>query len=217
MNPRGFRDHVGFIAGAFAAHALAITVASSIPPNPLNLAAEGLLAVVDDRLASYELEASEPIEVDLEVVEAWRDARPAGPGRRHDFEEGEAGTYEATRTDVYWAIRGQAENPDPHMALDRYTGRAGLLHVQVPRVPTSPYGDDHPLGLDLASARGRLVGDMIGEAAGVGALGARHSLYGGGGAGEGTIGLDGPRRAVGSPCGVPAGAVPARPVAAPAE
>lgn len=96
-----------------------------------------------------------------------------------------------------YAVKGAADNPDPHLAKQaalreaRDFGMIGLLNAGAagdPNAPTSPFGRETSSGLDEVSAQGNMWGDEIGEAFGAGGLGLTGIGEGGGGRGEG-IGL----------------------------
>jgi hypothetical protein len=72
---------------------------------------------------------------------------------------------------------------------DRQAGTRDDITPPGPRVLSAVFARDTALGRDAADALGRLVGDEIGEAYGVGGMGLMGTARGGGGYGAGTIGL----------------------------
>jgi hypothetical protein len=120
-----------------------------------------------------------------------------GTGERATGQEGAMGKQESTQQNRRYAVKGDAKNPDPHLAREQALREAasfgiiGLLssaNTGDPNAPTSPWGRDTSLGLDDVSAMGNMWGDEIGEAAGAGGLGLAGLSQGGGGTGFG-IGL----------------------------
>jgi hypothetical protein len=125
------------------------------------------------------------------------DQSEGGTGARATGAEGAMGKTDSTASNHRYAVRGPADNPDPHLARDQALrdaaefGIIGLLSSGVagdPDAPTAPWGRADSLGLDDMSAMGNMWGDDIGEAAGTGGLGLAGLGEGGGGIHQG-IGL----------------------------
>jgi TonB family protein len=187
------RRAVTYTALAFMAHAVFMFVVFFVPPDPLGLSVEDLLAE-DDRFVDYEMLAMEMLEQEVEVEDLQKadDQDQGGQGKRHAGEEGQMGRPDAPKNDNRYGIKGPADNPDPHMARDRakeYAATGGILSVLNSNAPTSPFGQDSALGVDPENALGLLMGNQIGDSFGYGGLGLRGTGRGGGGSGLGTIGL----------------------------
>ena len=83
-------------------------------------------------------------------------------------------------TNRRYGIKGDKNNPDPHVARERALreaqnfGMIGLLAGDIggdPNAPTAPWGRETSNGTDEMSALGNMWGDEIGEAFGAGGLG----------------------------------------------
>jgi TonB family protein len=187
------RSTLAFTAFAFVAHAAFLFIVFFVPPDPWGLSVEDLLAE-DDRFVDYELLAMEMLEQDVEVEDLNKQDNQdqGGSGKRHVGEEGQMGRPDAQKNDNRYAIKGPADNPDPHMARERakeYAANSGILSALQSNAPTSPFGQDSALGVDPENALGLLMGNQIGDSFGYGGLGLRGTGRGGGGNGLGTIGL----------------------------
>lgn len=184
---------------SFAAFGSLIAAMAFFVP-PLGLTDEG--AIDKDRLlliqqylnAAAEREQEEKTE---DVVADNADNKEGGTGTRAKGEEGSMGKETSKATNKRYAVKGPADNPDPHLARQaalreaRDFGMIGLLNAGAsgdPDAPTAPWGRDTSSGMDEVSARGNMWGDEIGEAFGAGGLGLSGIGEGGGGRGEG-IGL----------------------------
>jgi TonB family protein len=131
-------------------------------------------------------------EVEVEDLNKADNQDQGGSGKRHIGEEGQMGRPDAQKNDNRYAIKGPADNPDPHMARERakeYAATSGILAALQSNAPTSPFGQDTALGVDPENALGLLMGNQIGDSFGYGGLGLRGTGRGGGGNGLGTIGL----------------------------
>lgn len=126
-----------------------------------------------------------------------QDIKEGGTGTRAKGEEGSMGNPNVTAVNKRFAVKGPADNQDPHIAKQAALrdamefGMIGLLNSGAggdPDAPTAPWGRDDSLGNDEKSARGNMWGDEIGDAFGAGGLGLTGIGEGGGGRGEG-IGL----------------------------
>lgn len=132
-----------------------------------------------------------------DVANEDADDREGGTGTRAKNEEGSMGKPTAPAASKRWAVRGDKDNPDPHIAFAealreaRNFGLIGLLPSLAggPHAPTAPWGREDAQGKDELSAQGNMWGDEIGDAFGAGGLGLTGIGEGGGGVGEG-IGLD---------------------------
>ena len=188
--------YFGLTAGAFAAFFLSL--AFFVPPMGLSDESEidkdRLLLIQQYLDAAAEREQEEKTE---EVVSEEADNKEGGTGSRAKGEEGSMGKESSKATNKRYAVKGPADNPDPHLARAaalreaRDFGMIGLLNAGEsgdPNAPTAPWGRDTSLGMDDVSAQGNMWGDEIGDAFGSGGLGLSGIGEGGGGRGEG-IGL----------------------------
>ncbi len=188
--------YFGLTAGAFGAFFLSL--AFFVPPMGLSDESEidkdRLLLIQQYLDAAAEREQEEKTE---EVVSEDSDNKEGGTGTRAKGEEGSMGKESSKATNKRYAVKGPADNPDPHLARAaalreaRDFGMIGLLNAGAsgdPNAPTAPWGRDTSLGMDDVSAQGNMWGDEIGDAFGSGGLGLSGIGEGGGGRGEG-IGL----------------------------
>jgi hypothetical protein len=174
------------------------SMAYFVPPLGLTddseLDKDRLLLIQQYLKAAAEREQEEKTE---DVVSENADNKEGGTGTRAKGEEGSMGKETSKATNKRYAVKGPADNPDPHLARSaalreaRDFGMIGLLNTGGagdPDAPTAPWGRDTSLGMDEVSARGNMWGDEIGDAFGSGGLGLSGIGEGGGGRGEG-IGL----------------------------
>ncbi|HXS17696.1 MAG TPA: AgmX/PglI C-terminal domain-containing protein, partial [Polyangiaceae bacterium] len=188
--------YFGLTAGAFGAFILSL--AFFVPPMGLTDESEidkdRLLLIQQYLDAAAEREQEEKTE---EVVSEEADNKEGGTGTRAKGEEGSMGKESSKATNKRYAVKGPADNPDPHLARAaalreaRDFGMIGLLNAGAtgdPNAPTAPWGRDTSSGMDEVSAQGNMWGDEIGDAFGSGGLGLSGIGEGGGGRGEG-IGL----------------------------
>lgn len=127
---------------------------------------------------------------------AANDENEGGTGERATGDEGAMGKKDTPEKNHRYAVKGRADNPDPHLAREQALREAptwgviGLLSEMTgdPEAPTAPWGRDEALGLDDKSAMGNMWGDEIGVSSGMGGLGLTGGALGGGGLGLG-IGL----------------------------
>lgn len=184
---------------SFAAFGSLVAAMAFFVP-PLGLTDEGeidknrLLLIQQYLNAAAEREQEEKTE---DVVSESEDNKEGGTGSRAKGEEGSMGKETSKATNKRYAVKGPADNPDPHLARQaalreaRDFGMIGLLNAGAsgdPNAPTAPWGRETSLGMDESSARGNMWGDEIGDAFGSGGLGLSGIGEGGGGRGEG-IGL----------------------------
>ena len=132
-----------------------------------------------------------------QITEDDADNKEGGTGTRAKGEEGSMGKETSKATDRRYAVKGPADNKDPHLARQAALreamsfGMIGLLSGGAagdPDAPTAEFGRDTSSGSDEVSAMGNMWGSEIGEAFGAGGLGLTGIGEGGGGTGEG-IGL----------------------------
>ncbi len=188
--------YFGLTLGAFGA--LITSLAYFVPPMGLSdegeLDKDRLLLIQQYLNAAAEREQEEKTE---DVVSEDSDNKEGGTGTRAKGEEGSMGKESSKATNKRYAVKGPADNPDPHLARAaalreaRDFGMIGLLNAGAsgdPNAPTAPWGRETSSGMDDVSAQGNMWGDEIGDAFGSGGLGLSGIGEGGGGRGEG-IGL----------------------------
>lgn len=188
--------YFGVTLGAFGAFFLSL--AYFVPPMGLSddseIDKDRLLLIQQFLDAAAEREQEEETE---DVVEDNSDNKEGGTGTRAKGEEGSMGKESSKATNKRYAVKGPADNPDPHLARmaalreARDFGMIGLLNAGAsgdPNAPTAPWGRETSSGMDDVSAQGNMWGDEIGDAFGSGGLGLSGIGEGGGGRGEG-IGL----------------------------
>lgn len=189
--PTYFGLSLATFAGLFS------SLAYFVPPLGLvdesEVGKDRLLLIQQYLTASAEREQKE---VTPDVTED-KASSEGGTGQQAAGESGAMGKTTATATNKRYAVRGDANNPDPHLARmhalseARNFGMIGLLNAGPqgdPNAPTAFFGRDTSSGLDDISARGNMWGDEIGDAIGAGGLGLSGIGEGGGSRGEG-IGL----------------------------
>ncbi|MCH2109219.1 MAG: AgmX/PglI C-terminal domain-containing protein [Polyangiaceae bacterium] len=177
---------------------LLAALAFFVPPLGLSdeseLDKDRLLLIQQYLQASADREQDEP---EVELIEATTDNEAGGTGTKAAGEEGAMGKESSKATNKRYAVKGPADNPDPHLAKQaalreaRDFGMIGLLNAGAsgdPNAPTAPWGQETSSGADAMSAQGNMWGDEIGDAFGSGGLGLSGIGEGGGGRGEG-IGL----------------------------
>lgn len=132
-----------------------------------------------------------------DVADAQADNQEGGTGTRAKAEEGAMGTPRTSQTKRHYAVKGDKNNPDPHLARiaalreAQDFGMVGMLNAGLagdPKAPTATFGRTDSSGVDEESFQGNLWGDEPGDSLGGGGLGLSGVGEGGGGRGEG-IGL----------------------------
>jgi hypothetical protein len=118
-----------------------------------------------------------------------------GTGVAAKDESGTMGTPNApARTDARYAVKGSADNTDPHIARERARveaetfGMVGLLLGSPENAPIAKWAAPDASGRDPKSFQGNMWGSSMDDAFGLGGLGLTGVGEGGGGNGEG-IGL----------------------------
>ena len=222
---------LGFVAGSLALHVAVMAIAWQHEAAPEGLRVdlvdrhEGYLQMislvppmaVEDEAIVLEQESEktraedEDRKVEDELAEEEEEDDDGGTGAAALGPEGRMGRRDAKEVDKMGAVRGPADNPDPHMARTKFveqvmsSGAVAALQRLDGRAPTSlfsPYST--ALGNDPLDARGHLMGSDYGDAYGNGGLGMFGSGDGGGGSslhGFG-LGLDGMGRGYGTGDGV---------------
>ncbi len=133
-------------------------------------------------------------------AENERDARPdesqgdttaaeGGTGQRGPGESGTAGSPLAQATGGRFAVHGDPNNPDPHLAKERALhdiateGLIGMLNGDTagdPKAPVNPWARPDSSGKDPVSALGNMWGDPIEDSFGAGGLDLSGTGEGGG-------------------------------------
>ncbi|MEQ9320671.1 MAG: AgmX/PglI C-terminal domain-containing protein [Polyangiaceae bacterium] len=191
---------LAYVVGSFVGHAgLLAAMAAFTPP----LGATSDEGITDDQryfISQHLDDDSAQTEKDApEEEQLASDDQPGsdgGTGTRAKNEEGVMGDQTSKETGKRWAVQGDPDNTDPHVARQRALADAadfgviGLINGGAGAIdsPTAPFGRDEAWGVDPISANGNMWGDQIGNAHGAGGLGLSGIGEGGGGFGEG-IGL----------------------------
>jgi len=125
------------------------------------------------------------------------DKEPAGgTGTAAKDEAGALGSQTAPVRDARYAVKGNADNTDPHIARERALheaetfGLVGIIQGSPENAPIAAWAAPDASGKDPKSANGGLWGQSIDDAFGMGGLTLTGAGEGGGGRGEG-IGLGG--------------------------
>jgi hypothetical protein len=138
--------------------------------------------------AEREMEKNE-----TEVTESDKD-RPGGTGAAAQGEAGALGSATAPVRNARYAVKGQPDNADPHIARERALqeaetfGMLSILSGSPENAPIAAWARPDASGTDPKSASGGLWGSSIDDAFGVGGLTLAGVGEGGGGRSEG-IGL----------------------------
>ncbi|HHH26974.1 MAG TPA: AgmX/PglI C-terminal domain-containing protein [Polyangiaceae bacterium] len=190
---------LAYVVGSFVGHAGLLAAMAAFTP-PLGATQDD--GITDDQryFISQHLDDSAQAEKDTPEDERLAsDDEPGsdgGTGTRAKNEEGVMGDQTSKEVGKRWAVQGDPENTDPHVARQRALADAkdfgiiGLINAGTGAIdsPTAPFGRDEAWGVDPISANGNMWGDQIGNAHGAGGLGLTGIGEGGGGFGEG-IGL----------------------------
>jgi TonB family protein len=183
--------HVGGTAGVMG---LILLMLASIPPD-----AKALSLDLFNSENKYIKSLIKPPEEKDEQIPEWLKKKGqddgGGKGKRHKGDEGKMGSKKSKNKEGLYGLKGPKDNPDPHMAkmlaedAAKKAGVLGIFKASEGSHIASIFGRDSALGNDAVNALGGLIGNQIGEAYGVGGLGLVGTGRGGGGTGEGTIGL----------------------------
>jgi len=191
------RAAAAYFAGAFFVHAALMAGLAAFVPS---LDPSGDEEMDQERfyvMQQYLDTAAEREQQKRETQQDGPSSDEGGTGERARGSEGQMGKPTVKTTNARWAIKGDKNNPDPHMGRDaalreaQTFGLIGMLNSGIagnPNEPTAPWGRDTSLGRDEVSANGNMWGDEIGDAFGHGGLGLSGLEQGAGGYGEG-IGL----------------------------
>jgi TonB family protein len=149
----------------------------------------------DSRFVGYLAQPNEMKDDAIPTEEEQTDEPGGVAGERHVGNEGQAGKKESKQVSGRYAMKGEASavpklarNFDPDMDA-RNTGVLGLMKADSGHFMASPFGDTYAVGNDDQDVWGQLVGNHTAESFGVGGIGLVGNGRGGGGTGEGTVGL----------------------------
>jgi len=190
---------LAYVLGSFVGHAGLLAAMAAFTP-PLGATQDDGISDDQRYFISQHLDDAAQTERDAPDEEQLAsDDKPGsdgGTGTKAKNEEGTMGDMTSKETGKRWAVEGDADNTDPHVARQRALADAadfgviGLINAGVGSTdsPTAPFGRDDAWGVDPISANGNMWGDQIGNAYGANGLGLSGIGEGGGGYGEG-IGL----------------------------
>ncbi|MFH1130438.1 MAG: AgmX/PglI C-terminal domain-containing protein, partial [Pseudomonadota bacterium] len=178
-----------------AAHLLILFLVFAVPPDAKTLSLD--LFNLDNKLLKFLVKPEQQKEEDIPdwLKKKSPDEEAGGKGQRHKGDEGKMGSKKSQKKTGLYGLKGPEKNPDPHLAkrlaeeAAKDAGVLGLLKQASGSHIASIFGRDSALGTDAEDALGGLIGNSIGEAYGAGGLGLVGTGRGGGGTGEGTIGL----------------------------
>jgi hypothetical protein len=206
---------LGFIAGSLVLHVAFMALAWQHAEAPAGLKIDSIVrdagylqmislvppqaVELDQIVLEEEAEKARQQEQDKQVEDTLveePDDDDGGQGARTVGDEGRMGERTARDEDKMGGVRGEANNPDPHMARTKIieqvmsTGAVAALQQLDSRAPTSPFSPySTALGNDPVDARGHLMGSEYGDAYGNGGLGMFGNGNGGGGSSYHTFGL----------------------------
>lgn len=183
----------GFVGGTGLASAALFSLLSMIPSDVLAFELED--DVAGSRFASFHHIADEKLE-EPDDVESGDDQPKGGQGQRADGTEGEMGKPSSKKPKGVYKMRGPANsipqlarNIDPTL-MAQQAGILGLMQKEQGHFFASVHGGAFAVGQDDEDIWGGLEGSEYGEAHGtIGGLGLLGTGHGGGGTGEGTIGM----------------------------
>ena len=205
--PRREGDLTNYVAGTAAGVGLLLLVVASVPSEASQ--------ATDDHFGlrnRYIGGIIRPV-VTEEREPAWATEKSKvgdTRGKRARGEEGKAGDPKSRNRDRLAAVKGDPNNPSPHLGRPaaeaaRDAGILGALRRPNSDAMTSIFSrHDSAIGRDATNALGGLVGLEIGDSWGVGGLGIVGPGRGGGGTGDDTFGPGGLGtigRCVGALCG----------------
>ena len=183
--------YVGAVAAAIGA---VLFVTAAIPADAKSLSMDDLA-----RMNKYIPTRLVAIQEPDDKTPDWMTKKETIGGDRGKAAKGESGKMGSNKSknkDGLVAVKGPANNPDPHIAkmlADEAAKKAGIMGIfQKPQSShvASIFGRDSALGRDAINALGGLIGSEVREAYGVpGGLGLVGTGKGGDGTGEGTFGV----------------------------
>jgi TonB family protein len=181
--------------GTMASLLLFLLMIFSVPPDPKSLSLD--LFNADNGYVPILLTPHMEKEEELPPwLKKPGPEEPGGKGQRHKGDEGAMGKKTSKNKEGLYAIKGPKDNQEQYLAKKLAEDRAknagilGLLRAAEGSHIASIFGRETALGADSDNILGGLVGAEIGEAYGVNGLGLVGTGWGGGGTGEGTLGLD---------------------------
>ena len=182
-----------FNGGSFAAHAVVLFLVFLVPPNLKHLGLDAfntMHKLVDYRSTAKDL-SQEEVPPWLKKKNEQQDEGRAGQAAKGKM--GEIGTKKAKKKGRL-AIKGPKDNKTPQMPKSlainaaRQAGVLVLLSKNRTGAFGHLFGKDSALGDEAVNAMGKLQGDDIGDAPGIGGLGPVGNGRGGGGTAEGGVG-----------------------------
>jgi TonB family protein len=184
-----------YTVGTAASLLLFLLMISSVPPDPKSLSLD--LFNADNRFLSFIVT---PAQERQEEIPQWlqkkeQEEQAGGKGQRHKGDEGRMGKKTSKNKEGLYAIKGPKDNQEQYLAKKlaeenaKTAGILGAIRTAEGSHLASIFGRDTALGSDTANVLAGLVGTQIGEAYGLGGLALVGTGPGGGGAGEGTLGL----------------------------
>ncbi len=190
-----------YVGLSMAVHAgMLAAMATFMPQMGLNdedMAAKDQLYLMQQYLSATAEPAHEAREAHDAADPKHPDGQEGGTGQRAMGAEGSMGNPAVRERGGAYAVRGDRDNKDPHIARREALAEAskfgliGVLNAGAggdPDAPTAPWGREDSWGRDPLSARGNMWGDAFRDASGAGGLGLSGIGEGGNGKGEG-IGL----------------------------
>jgi hypothetical protein len=185
-----------YTGGVALVTALLLLMIFSIPPDPKSLSLDAFLN--ENRYAKFVM--APPVEE--QKIPEWLKKAPVEEdasgkkGQAHVGERGAMGEKKSTNRDGAYSIKGPKNNTDIRLAKTlaadavKTAGILGVLQANEGGHIASIFGKTSALGNEAEDVLGHLSGSQIAEAHGDGALDTFGKGPGGGGPGEGTIGVD---------------------------
>ena len=185
----------GYTVGTSAALLLFLLMIFAVPPDPKSLSLD--LFNADNKFIGFFVTPSKAPDNDVPPwLKQQSQAAQGGKGQRHTGAEGQMGKKTSKNKAGLYAIKGPKDNQEQFLAKQlaeeqaKTAGILGVIRQAEGSHIASIFGRETALGSDATNVLGGLVGTQIGEAYGVNGLGLVGTGWGGGGPGEGTLGLD---------------------------
>jgi hypothetical protein len=179
-------------AASLALHTIVLGCALWLPPRASSLSLDAMSE--DDAYARYLNMPLERVEEALPWTADSQEPALSEEGKRARDDSGQAGKPDAAKSHRRLAVQGESETrvlaKRPSTEEVQNAGLLGALAGASANLsPSSPFGKDTAQGSDPVAAIGALFGSQIGDDFGFNGLGMKSTGRGGGGDGEGTIGL----------------------------
>lgn len=178
---------------SFAFHALVLFIVFAIPSDGKSLTLD-LFNSENTLLGHFNMPKNQKDEKIPEWLKEQMRAKQGQPGQADKGKAGKMGDQESKQNNKRYALKGD-KKLTPQLAKEfarhaaRDSGVLGLLKGKSGSHLASIFGKDSAIGQDADDALGNLIGDDIGEAYGVGGLSVSGNDRGGGGTGDGTVGM----------------------------